>query len=98
MGIVSVKDCQFFLERFNHLDKDKTGTLDAKDLSRMTDEVNEFQKTHKGKMKRLASFRVAKSGSPLANTPEGPAASTSGEERGLVPESRVALTSDGSML
>jgi hypothetical protein len=97
MGIVSVKDCQFFLERFNHLDKDKTGTLDAKDLSQMTDEVNEFQKTHKGKMKRLVSFRVAKSGSPLANTPEGPA-STSGEGRGLVPESRVALTSAGSML
>jgi hypothetical protein len=93
MGIVSVKDCDFFLKKFKQLDKDGSGTLDAKDLREMTDEVAEFQKTHEGRQQRLDSFRKAKPGSPIAKTPEGstasteevsPVATTSGEGLGLI--------------
>jgi hypothetical protein len=62
MGIVSVKDCNFFLEKFKQLDADGSGSLNEEDLRGMTEEVKDFQNSHEGMEQRLGSFRSGTSG------------------------------------
>jgi hypothetical protein len=59
MGLVSVKDCRFFLEKFKELDVDNGGTLNREDLRQMSEQVTEHHE-RTGMDQRVGSFHRKK--------------------------------------